>query len=162
LNHSLAFAFCTFLYIFTTFSIAFLTVSVPLNVDIFHSANVHIIECDLNFNKLRFGLSGSGISLASSTEKAAKDVSHSTTSRWTTVLNTFLTVFIIQLSLFGIGESLIGVGDFFEFIGVASFIRVFLQSFSSESFSDLLGSGLFVDTKEFIVLCGVDLFFLLG
>jgi hypothetical protein len=66
------------------------------------------------------------------------------------------------LSLFGVGESLIGVGDFFEFVGVASFIGVFLESFSSECFSDLFGSSLFVDTKKFIVLCGVDLFFLLG
>lgn len=103
LDDSLAFAFCAFLYIFTSFSIAFLAVSVPLNFDIFHSANVHIIECDLNFNKLRFGLSGSSISLASSTKEAAKDISHSTASRWSTVLNTFLAVFIIQLSLFGVG-----------------------------------------------------------
>ena len=54
------------------------------------------------------------------------------------------------------------MSDFLEFIGVTSFIRVFLKGFSSESFSDLLGAGFLINTEKLIILGGIDLFFLLG
>ena len=54
------------------------------------------------------------------------------------------------------------MSDFLEFIGVPSFIRVFLEGFSSKGFSDLLGAGFLINTEELIILGGIDLFFLLG
>ena len=160
-DNSSAFALGTFLYVFTSLTITLFAVSVPFDFDVFHSANVDIVEGDLDFNKLGLGLFGAGISL-SSAEEAAEDVAHSTAAWRSAVLDTLLSILIVELSLFGVGQGLVSVGDFLELIGVTSFIGVLLEGLSSEGFSDLLGSGLLIDTEELVVLGCVDLFFLLG
>ena len=160
-DNSSTFALGTFLYVFASLAIAFLAVSVPFDFYVFHSANVDIVESDLDFNKLGLGFAGAGISL-SSTKEAAEDVAHSASSWGSAVLDTLFTVLVVELSLFRIGQGLVSVGYFLELVRVTSFIGMFLEGLSSEGFSDLLGGGLLIDTEELVVLGCVDLFFLLG
>lgn len=161
-NHTSAFTFGTLGDVFTTLSIAFLTVSISFDFNILHGSVVNFIERDLNFDKLGFGLSWAGLFLTASSEETENVPKAAASSRWTAILDTLFSVFIVQLSLLWVGESLVGVGDFFEFIGVSTFVGVFLQGFSSERLSDLLGGGLLVNSEKLIVLGCVDLFLLSG
>ena len=161
-NDSSAFTLATFLDILTTLSIAFLAVSIPFDLDILHASDINIVECNFNFDKFWFGLFGTSLSL-STVEEIAKNITESTTSSgWASILDTFLSIFIIQLSFLWVGEGLICVGNSLEFIGVTSFIGVFLESLSPEGLSDLLGGGFLINTEELIVGGGIDLFLLLG
>jgi hypothetical protein len=49
-DNSSTLAFGAFLYAFTSFAIALLTVSVPFDFNVFHCANVNIVEGHLDFN----------------------------------------------------------------------------------------------------------------
>ena len=161
-DDSPAFAFGALFDVFTSLTITGLAVAIPFDLYVFHAAVIHVVEGDFDFDEFGFGFSGSCFS-ATSSEEASKDVSKSTgTSGRASVLDSFLSILVVELSFFGVGEGLISIGEFFKFLGITSFVGVFFEGFAPEGFSDFLSSGFFVDTEEFIVLSGVDLFFLLG
>ncbi len=160
MDHSLSFTFCAFLNILSTFAIALLTVSIPFNFNILHASVVNFIKGNLDFNKLWLGLSWTGWSFGSSSKETENVSKSASSSRWTTVLDAFLSILIVQLSFFWVGENFVCMGDGFEFIGITSFIGMLFHGFSSESFSDLFGSSFFIDCEQLIILSCIDLLFL--
>jgi len=93
--NSSTFTFCTFLYIFTSFTITLFTISISLDFNVFHTSAINLVKRDFDFNKLWLCLLRTCILLSSSTEKA-ENITKSTTSSWrSTILNTLLSIFII-------------------------------------------------------------------
>jgi hypothetical protein len=121
------------LNILAAFTITGLAVSISFNVNILHASIVDFGQCDLNFNKLWLSLSGTHILLSSSPSEETENVAESSSSAWwTSILDTFLSIFIIQLSFLRICQGLVGIGDSFEFVRIATLVRMFLESFFSE------------------------------
>lgn len=138
LDNTSALALGTLGDILASLAITFDTVSISVELDLFHTAVVHFVEGDFDLDKFWLGLFGASVSLAPSTEEA-EHISEPASPSWSaTVLNTFLSIVIIELSLFGVGESLVDVGQLFELIGVSSLIGVLLHGFLPEGLPDLL------------------------
>jgi len=81
-----------------------------------------------------------------------------TYSRRATILHSFFSILVIQLPLFGVSESVIGFLEVLKAIRVTPFVGMFFECFLSECLLDLLGGCIFGKFKEFVVLCGIDLF----
>lgn len=158
-NHSSSLALGAFSDVIASLALAGLADTVSSDLHVFHGAVVDLLQSDLQLHQL--GLTLTWTSLLSSTTSSSEhleQVAKASSSGSTTILNSLLSVVIIELSLLGIGEDFVCASDFLELIRVSALIGVLLQGFLPESLADLLSSGLLVDAQQLIVLIGINLF----
>lgn len=93
---------------------------------------------------------------SSSTTEQIEKV-HSTTTTWVAFFKTFLTILVINLSLFIIGKDLVSKVNLLELFSVTTAIWMMLEGEFSESFLNLVFISLLVDSKNFVELAVIDL-----
>ena len=81
-------------------------------------------------------------------------------ARRSSIFDSFLSILIIELPLFGIQKCVICIFQPLKLVRISSFIRMFLQCFLSERLLDLFSIGILGDLKQFIKLGRIDLLIL--
>jgi len=122
-----------------TLTITIVTYSVPSNCHFFHGSSVYLLQSNLNFYQLWLHFLWPVVFLLW-IEKIKNVASH---TRWSSVLDTLLSILIIKLSFLRVSEGIAGIFESTKTSGITSSIRVFLEGLLSVCLFDLLGGCIF-------------------
>jgi len=130
--------------------------SLALDVKLEFLALEHLLQSHFNLARygLHLGLLLGTTTAATTSEHHVEEIALATATAAS--LETFLTVRVIDLSLFGVSKNFVSNCDFLELLGVSTLVGVLSPSLITESFLDLfLGRGL-LDADQFVVFRVVD------
>lgn len=139
-------------WVVSSFAIAVTTDPIPGHSDIFHRARVDLFQSDLYYNQLWLHFFRTVIPFL------VEDVEDIACTRRSSILNSLLSILIIELPLFWVSEGVTGLFDSVKPGRVSAAVGVLFECFLSECFFDLLGGSILGYFQEFVELCGIDFF----